>query len=74
MTAKDIVYNDFIDYPKKEGVGFSADDVTSLGSDLLHHITHAIFTLSVKVWEALHDSHNRDGEAPKAKMLLLSSL
>jgi hypothetical protein len=65
MTSKDILYDDFIDYMKKEGVGFPADEVTSLGSDFLRHITHAIFPLSAKAWEHLNDSHNRGGVAPE---------
>ncbi len=66
MNAKDILYNDFIEYLKNEGVGFPADEVTSLGYDFLRHITHAIFPLSAKVWEAVNDPHNRGGVAPEA--------
>jgi len=63
MTGKDVLYNDFRDYLKEQGVGFPADVASSVGDDFISNIAAAIFPLSSKVWHALNDSHNRGGAA-----------
>jgi hypothetical protein len=65
MTGKDVLYNDLRIYLKEQGVGFPADLATSVGDDFLSNLAEIIFPLSVDVWRALNDSHNRGGAAPE---------
>jgi hypothetical protein len=65
MTGKDVLYNDFRDYLKQEGVGFPHDKASSLGDDFLSNLATIIFPLSNNVWQALNDKHNRGGAAPE---------
>ena len=66
MNAKDIICNDIIQYLNDNGVGFLVDVTPSrLGNEFIKHLTSAPFSLSHKVWQALHDTHNiRGGAAP----------
>ena len=61
-NARDVLYNDLRKYLQDEGVGFKADQVDSLGTEFLKHITYALFPLSQAVWTTLNDKHNRGGQ------------
>jgi hypothetical protein len=44
MNAKDILYNDIIQYLNDNGVGFPVDVTPSLGVDFVKHLTSALFS------------------------------
>jgi hypothetical protein len=67
MNGKNILFNDFRDYLKNQGVCFLADLACSLGNDFLTSLRASIFPLSSKVWKALNDVHNRGGATPEAR-------
>ena len=71
MTRKDVLYNDFRDYMREQGVGFPHYLASSLGDDFLSNLYVIFFSLSCKAWQALNEKHNRGGVAPDREFFFL---